>query len=109
MEFIVGNYAIFLVIAIVLLLGLFGYMMDRKRYEKYRQEIINEERVVDALEAAPNVGEVNMDGMIPQTAPGVMATGAVEPAAMDPMAGANPQVQVMNTMPQGNTGGQNNQ
>lgn len=55
MDFIVSNYAIFIIIAVVLLLGLFGYMMDRKKYEKYREEIINEERIADALESAPGM------------------------------------------------------
>ena len=36
LDFIITNYLIFIVIAVVLLLGLFGYMMDRKKYEEYR-------------------------------------------------------------------------
>lgn len=55
MEFIIANYMIFIVIAIILLLGLFGYMMDRKKYEEYREEIINEDRVVESLNSAPSV------------------------------------------------------
>ena len=35
LEFVISNYMIFVVIAIILLLGLFGYMMDRKKYEEY--------------------------------------------------------------------------
>ena len=38
LEFIISNYIIFIVIAVVLLLGLFGYMMDKKKYEQYREE-----------------------------------------------------------------------
>ncbi len=53
MNFIISNYYLFIIIAVVLLLGLFGYIMDRKKYEKYREEIINEERIANALEAAP--------------------------------------------------------
>lgn len=71
MDFIVSNYSIFIIIAIVLLLGLFGYMMDRKKYEKYREEIINEERIADALESAPGLAmDPNMQApMAPQAAP----------------------------------------
>lgn len=57
-ESVVANYMIFIVIAIVLLLGLFGYMMDRKKYEQYREEIANQERTFDMLEAQPNVNAV---------------------------------------------------
>ena len=53
LEFIISNYIIFVVIAIILLLGLFGYMMDRKKYEEYRDEIINQDKVYEALDAAP--------------------------------------------------------
>ena len=45
LEFVISNYMIFVVIAIILLLGLFGYMMDRKKYEEYRDEIINQDKV----------------------------------------------------------------
>ena len=53
LEFIISNYIIFVVIAIILLLGLFGYMMDRKKYEEYRDEIINQDKIYEALDAAP--------------------------------------------------------
>ena len=46
---IISNYMVFIVIAVVLLLGLFGYMMDRKKYEQYREEIANEERFSRAI------------------------------------------------------------
>lgn len=55
LDFVVSNYIIFIIIAVVLLLGLFGYMMDRKKYEDYRDEIINEAKAVDTLQAAPDV------------------------------------------------------
>ena len=40
LEFIITNYLIFIIIAIVLLIGLFGYMMDRKKYNDYIKEIL---------------------------------------------------------------------
>lgn len=87
MDFIVGNYSIFIIIAIVLLLGLFGYMMDRKKYEKYREEIINEERIADALEAAPGYA---MDPTM-QQAPQAPQMQTVQPVA--------PQGQVQQAQP----------
>lgn len=48
LEFIISNYIIFIVIAIVLLLGLFGYMMDRKKYNDYRKEILETENILDS-------------------------------------------------------------
>ncbi len=58
LEFIISNYIIFIVIAIVLLLGLFGYMMDKKKYEQYREEIVNEERAINTLETNPEISNV---------------------------------------------------
>lgn len=58
LDFIISNYIIFIVIAVVLLLGLFGYMMDRKKYEEYREEIAHEERTLDALESQPDIAAV---------------------------------------------------
>ncbi|MCX4365016.1 MAG: hypothetical protein OSJ70_04510 [Bacilli bacterium] len=58
LEFIISNYIIFIVIAVVLLLGLFGYMMDKKKYEQYREEIVNEERAINTLESRPEVSNV---------------------------------------------------
>ena len=55
LDFIISNYVIFIVIAIILLLGLFGYMMDRKKYQEYREEIANEERAINALESQPEI------------------------------------------------------
>ena len=45
LEFVVSNWLIFVIIAVVLLLGLFGYIMDRKKYNDYREEILNESGV----------------------------------------------------------------
>ena len=47
LDFIITNYLIFIVIAVVLLLGLFGYMMDRKKYEEYRKEILEADGVLN--------------------------------------------------------------
>lgn len=56
LDFILANYMIFVVIAIILLLGLFGYIMDKKKYIQYRQEILNEGKVSESLE---NVAEIS--------------------------------------------------
>ena len=58
LEFIVSNYIIFIVIAIVLLLGLFGYMMDKKKYEEYRKEILNENRSDEVLSSVAEVNNI---------------------------------------------------
>lgn len=58
LEFVINNYMIFIVIAIVLLLGLFGYMVDKKKYVQYRNEIINEDKALNILEDAPDVQNV---------------------------------------------------
>ena len=42
LEFFINYWIVFAVIAIVLLLGLFGYIQDRKKYDEYRKEILNE-------------------------------------------------------------------
>ena len=55
LEFVISNYIIFIVAAIVLLLGLFGYMMDKVKYKKYREEIANEQKAIDALENNPDI------------------------------------------------------
>ena len=55
LDFIITNYLIFIVIAVVLLLGLFGYMMDRKKYEEYRKEILEADGV---LNARPDVSDI---------------------------------------------------
>ncbi len=58
LEFIISNYLIFIVAAIVLLLGLFGYMMDRKKYKQYREEIVNEERASETMAYQPDIQNV---------------------------------------------------
>ncbi len=58
MEFIVKFWYVFVIIAVVLLLGLFGYMMDRKKYDEYREEIINEGKASDTLSSSANVSVV---------------------------------------------------
>ncbi len=58
LDFVISNYIIFIVIAVILLLGLLGYMMDKKKYEQYREEIINEGRAIDALEAEPDIDTI---------------------------------------------------
>lgn len=58
LEFVITHYIIFIIAAIILLLGLFGYMMDKKKYEQYRDELINEERALDVLEAQATVSNV---------------------------------------------------
>lgn len=57
-EFIISNYLIFIIIAVVLLLGLFGYIIDRQKYEKYREELLNEERAINSLESHADVSVV---------------------------------------------------
>ena len=58
LEFVISNYIIFIVAAVVLLLGLFGYMMDKKKYKQYREEIANEQRVLESFEKAPDIDAV---------------------------------------------------
>ncbi|MCH5167602.1 MAG: hypothetical protein J1F35_06930 [Erysipelotrichales bacterium] len=58
LEFIISNYIMFIVAGIVLLLGLFGYMMDKKKYKQYREEIVNEQKAIDSLENAPDIDNV---------------------------------------------------
>lgn len=57
-EFIVAHYIIFIIVAVILLLGLLGYIADRKKYEQYREELINEERALDVLEAQANLSNI---------------------------------------------------
>ena len=71
LEFIVDNYIIFLIGAIVLLLGLIGYIMDKKKYEKYRKEIVNEERAFTALESQPDVSNVASPVLVQNDVPTV--------------------------------------
>ena len=74
MAWIISHYIIFVVIGIVLLLGLIGYWMDRKKYEQYRQEIVNEEYAANAMSMAPGIDN------IAQSIPVMDSTPAVDPA-----------------------------
>ena len=74
MAWIISHYIIFVVIGIVLLLGLIGYWMDRKKYEQYRQEIVNEEYAAHAMSMAPGIDN------IAQSIPVMDSTSAVDPA-----------------------------
>lgn len=58
LDIIISNYIVFIVIGIILLLGLFGYMMDKKKYQEYREEILNEDKYSAALNANPNIQAV---------------------------------------------------
>ena len=55
---LVTNWMVPVIIAAVILLGFVGYVMDRKKYEQYRQEIINEEYAANTLQAVPGINEV---------------------------------------------------
>ena len=50
LEFVISNYILFIVAAVVLLLGLFGYLMDKKKYKQYREEIVNEQKAIETFE-----------------------------------------------------------
>lgn len=72
LDFILANYIIFIVIGIVLLLGLFGYMMDKKKYNDYREEILKEDKAMETLESNPNIQDVVtpitvQDTQVPET------------------------------------------
>jgi hypothetical protein len=58
LEFVIAHYIIFIVIAIVLLLGLFGYIMDRRKYKEYRDEILKDTALEDSLMSAPELSNV---------------------------------------------------
>ncbi len=59
LEFIITNYLIFIIIAIVLLLGLFGYMMDRKKYNDYRREILESDKASEVLNSKAEINQVS--------------------------------------------------
>lgn len=59
LEFIITNYLIFIIIAIVLLLGLFGYMMDRKKYNDYRKEILESDKASEVLNSKVEINQVS--------------------------------------------------
>ena len=54
----VENWFVFIVITAFILFGFIGYMVDRKKYEQYRQEIINEEYAASTLQSVPGINEV---------------------------------------------------
>ncbi|MCI8794498.1 MAG: hypothetical protein HFI73_03880 [Bacilli bacterium] len=58
LEFVISNYILFIVAAVVLLLGLFGYLMDKKKYKQYREEIVNEQKAIETFEYEPNIQNV---------------------------------------------------
>ena len=58
LEFVISNYILFIVAAVVLLLGLFGYLMDKKKYKQYREEIVNEQKALETFEYEPNMQNV---------------------------------------------------
>ena len=58
LEFVISNYILFIVAAVVLLLGLFGYLMDKKKYKQYREEIVNEQKAIETFEYEPNIKNV---------------------------------------------------
>lgn len=57
-EFVIANYLVFVIAAVVLLLGLFGYVIDKLKYKEYRQELINEDKAIDTLESQPEISMV---------------------------------------------------
>ena len=58
LELVISNYVLFIVAAVVLLLGLFGYLMDKKKYKQYREEIVNEQKAIETFEYEPNIQNV---------------------------------------------------
>ncbi len=82
LEFIVSNYIIFIVIAVVLLLGLFGYMVDKKKYVQYREEIVNEEKTLSTLENQPDIqniaAPVMVDNQIPDATTNDPMTNSIQ-------------------------------
>lgn len=58
LEFVISNCILFIVAAVVLLLGLFGYLMDKKKYKQYREEIVNEQKAIETFEYEPNIQNV---------------------------------------------------
>ena len=57
LKFIAGNWIIFVIIAGVLLLGLFGYIIDRKKFEDYKNEILKGTNG-DASSSISNIDDV---------------------------------------------------
>lgn len=74
LEFIISNYIIFIVIAIVLLLGLFGYLMDRKKYDEYKEEILNSDKQIAQFESHPDIQNIATPVQVDQSIPQVQAS-----------------------------------
>lgn len=89
LEFIISNYILFIVAAIVLLLGLFGYMMDKKKYKQYREEIVNEARAVETMEYQPDIQNVATPVSVDNVEQ-VVQTQVIEPS--EPIVDNTPQV-----------------
>lgn len=79
LEFVISNYIVFIVIAVVLLLGLFGYIVDKKKYVQYREEIANEEKVMNTLESQPNIQNVAAPVMIDNSIPDAGTSNSNDP------------------------------
>ena len=58
LEFVINYWYIFVIIAVVLLLGLFGYIMDRKKYDEYKQEILSGGGDTNSLSEQKNIAGV---------------------------------------------------
>lgn len=58
LEFVINYWYIFVIIAVVLLLGLFGYIMDRKKYDEYREEILSGGKDTNSLSEQTNIAGV---------------------------------------------------
>ena len=58
LDFIVNYWYIFAIVAGVLVLGLIGYIVDRKKYDQYREEILHEGSLETSLSQSANVTEV---------------------------------------------------
>lgn len=58
LEFVINYWYIFVIIAVVLLLGLFGYIMDRKKYDEYREEILTGGKDTNSLSEQTNIAGV---------------------------------------------------
>ena len=55
---LITNWFVIIVIAAIILFGFIGYMVDRKKYDQYRQEILNEEYAASTMQAIPGINEV---------------------------------------------------
>ena len=58
LEFVINYWYIFAIVAVVLLLGLFGYIMDRKKYDEYKAEILSNSGDTNSLSEQTNIAGV---------------------------------------------------